>query len=90
MAEIVVPAAWAVLTNNERRFETSAPTLGEALEELSSRFPSLRPRLLNERGAIPSYTNVFIGDESCKLLQGVDTAIADDTVVTIIPAVTGG
>ena len=36
------------------------------------------------------FVNVFVADEDIRFLQGVDTAVTDGQVVSIIPAVAGG
>jgi molybdopterin converting factor small subunit len=34
--------------------------------------------------------NVFVGEESIRFLDGLDTAVADGATIMIVPAVSGG
>jgi molybdopterin synthase sulfur carrier subunit len=34
--------------------------------------------------------NVFVGEESIKFIDGLNTAVADGATITIVPAVSGG
>ena len=36
------------------------------------------------------HVNVFVGDEECRRLDGLDTSVAPGTVVHLIGAVSGG
>ncbi len=90
MARIVVPAAWQVLTGGKREFESAASTLGAALDELLVAHPALEPRLRDATGEVPSFTSVFVGEESVKALQGLQTPLEPKSVVMIVPAVVGG
>jgi molybdopterin converting factor small subunit len=36
------------------------------------------------------HVNVFVGDESIKFIDGLETRVSDGTTITIVPAVSGG
>jgi molybdopterin converting factor small subunit len=57
---------------------------------LSARFPAVTDRVLTEQGLVRRHVNVFVGDESIRFLDGLDTPITDGATITIVPAVSGG
>ncbi|ADD44008.1 ubiquitin-like small modifier protein 1 [Stackebrandtia nassauensis] len=65
-------------------------TLGAVLDTVASRHPRLGRRVRDERGQVRRYVNVFIGDDECRTLSGVDTKVPDGTEVRILPSVAGG
>jgi molybdopterin converting factor small subunit len=68
----------------------SAKTLGEALHILWERYPGIRYRILTEQGNVREHINIFVGDESIRFTGGLDTPLADECEISIIPAVSGG
>ena len=72
-----------------RTIEVSASTVRGALDELVASYPSLAPRILAEDG-IPTFLNVFVDGDDIRLLEGLDTPIADGATVLLLPAVAGG
>lgn len=69
---------------------TPESTLGSILDEIATLHPRLGRRVRDERGQVRRYVNVFIGDEECRTLSGVDSSISDGTEISILPSVAGG
>jgi molybdopterin synthase sulfur carrier subunit len=72
------------------QLEASCATVREALDQVAERWPALVDRVLTEQGEVRRHVNIFVGDESIAFLDGLGTAIADGTTITIVPAVSGG
>jgi molybdopterin synthase sulfur carrier subunit len=68
----------------------SARTVRAALEELEQSQPALYRNLCDETGALRRHLNVFVNSDNMRDLNGVDTTLAPEDVVTILPAVSGG
>ena len=51
---------------------------------------SLHDPRLTEQGELRRHVNVFVGDESIKFIDGLETRVTDGTIITIVPAVSGG
>ena len=64
--------------------------MGEALNELTARFPSLKPHLYNDAGDLRPYVNLFVNDEDVRTLEGEQTAIHDGDTLMILPSIAGG
>ncbi len=65
-------------------------TVADALAAIASRWPALTDRVLTEQGELRRHVNVFVGDESIRFIDGLNTAVTDGTTITIVPAVSGG
>jgi len=90
MSRVRVPTPLRAYTEGEAQLEVEANTVGEALDELTVQFPSLKPHLYNEAGDLRPYVNLFVNDEDVRTLDGEQTAIRDDDTLMILPSIAGG
>ena len=70
--------------------EERCETVADALAAIAVRWPALTDRVLTEQGELRRHVNVFVGEESIKFIDGLNTSVADGTTITIVPAVSGG
>ena len=70
--------------------EPSGGALQDALEALFAAHPTLRDRILTERGEIREHVNVFVGKTEARRTGGLATPLADGIEIWIIPAISGG
>jgi molybdopterin converting factor small subunit len=90
MATIIIPTPLRKFTNNTAKLQIQGGTIESSIKELTTNFPDLKRHLLDDRGQIRSFVNIFVGDEDIRDLQQEQTLVKDDTVVSIIPAIAGG
>lgn len=90
MATVIIPTPLRKFTNNTARLEVKAGTIQDTVNELTTNFPDLKKHLLDEGGGIRSYVNIFVGNNDIRDLQQEHTAVKDDTVISIVPAIAGG
>lgn len=90
MATVIIPTPLRKFTNNTARLHVGAGTIQSSFQELTRNFPDLRKHLFDDGGNIRSYVNVFIGNDDIRDLQHDKTPVAEDTVISIIPAIAGG
>ena len=72
-----------------RRVELEAASIGEGIDRLLERFPTLRVHLFDETGALRQHVNCFVGGSQNRLTDR-DTPIVEATEITFIQAVSGG
>jgi len=72
-----------------REVDASGATVGEALADLVATYPALDGRVLVE-GDLPTFINVFVDGTDVRGLAGLETKLADGSVVVLLPAVAGG
>ena len=89
MAKIRIPTPLRAYTDGEPTIEVAGETVGEALGNLVQQHPDLRMHLFQDDD-LRSFVNIFIGDEDIRFMQGLDTEIASDDSLRIIPSIAGG
>jgi molybdopterin converting factor small subunit len=70
--------------------QVSGGTLQDALDALFAVHPAIRDRIMTEQGQIREHVNVFVGNQEARATAGLATPVTDGTVVSIIPAISGG
>lgn len=86
---IRIPTPLRAYTGGNEHVNVSGATVGEALDDLVAQYPELKPHLF-ENGRLRSFVNIFLGEEDVRYLQGVETALAEDDRLMIIPSIAGG
>ncbi len=90
MATIIIPTPLRKFTNNTSKLEIKGDSIREVINELILNFPELKKNLLDDAGKLRSFVNIFVGNDDIRSLQQEDTAVKEDTVISIIPAIAGG
>lgn len=65
-------------------------TVGEVLAALFSRYPALKPEIVNEQGEVQQYVSLFVEGRDIRYLGGLATPLADGQAIDIFPPVAGG
>lgn len=87
---VYVPTPFRRHTGGQSRLQVNAATVGDVLRRLAQEFPDLAGQILDERGQVQSFLNVFVNEEEIRSLSGMDTALRDGDEVALIPAMAGG
>ena len=90
MATIRIPAPLRKLTNNQEEVPATGTSLGSILDELNKTYPGFGERILDERGEIRRFVNIFVNDEDVRFLQERNTPVKEADVISIVPAIAGG
>jgi molybdopterin converting factor small subunit len=89
MANIRIPTPLRAYAGNLTTVNVSGDTVGAALTDLVTQHPELRTHLFNG-DALRNFVNVFLGEEDIRFLDGLETPIAADASLRIIPSIAGG
>jgi len=76
----------ALFPGTERRMEARGRTVAEVIDDLDTRVPGLRNRLVDAGPAIRTHLNVFVAGERA----GLDSHVSPGDDIHVIPAVSGG
>jgi len=90
MAKIIIPTPLRKFTDNQASFEANAGTVKDAIGELIKEYDGLSQHILDKEGNLRSFVKVYVGDEDINGLEKEATAVATDTVISIVPAIAGG
>jgi molybdopterin synthase sulfur carrier subunit len=67
-----------------------AGDLGAAIDALDRRYPGFKDRLLDDRGQLRQFVNVYLNDEDVRLGAGLKAKVSEEDEISIVPAVAGG
>lgn len=90
MPSVRIPTPLRKLTAEKDEVSISAVNIGELIEEMESQFPGIKNRLCDESGNVRRFINLYVNNEDIRFLNGKETALKEDDVVSIIPAIAGG
>jgi molybdopterin synthase sulfur carrier subunit len=85
-----IPGPLRRLSDGEITVSVDATDLGSAIEALDARYPGFKDRLLDEKGELRQFVNVYLNDEDVRLGPGLKARVADQDEISIVPAVAGG
>lgn len=85
-----IPTPLRKLTNEEEVVQVDATTVAGAVTELQKRFPGIQERLVDEKGEVRRFVNVYVNEEDIRFLQNQNTPLKDGDEISIIPAIAGG
>lgn len=90
MATIIIPTPLRKFTANQSTFKAEGNTVREALQQLTHEHTGLSTHLLDAEQNLRSFIRVYVGDEDINELNGAETSVSDQTIISIVPAIAGG
>ena len=90
MPHFRIPGPLRRLSEGEVTVDVEATDLGSAIEALDARYPGFKDRLLDEKGDLRQFVNVYLNDEDVRLGPGLKAKVAEKDEISIVPAVAGG
>ncbi len=85
-----LPAQLRSLTGGLGEIPLEGATVGEVLAALAEAHPEVAARVLDDRGQVRRFVNVFVADEDIRFLDGLATPTPAGEVLSLVPAVAGG
>ncbi|MFO7320641.1 MAG: MoaD/ThiS family protein [Chloroflexota bacterium] len=89
MPSIKIPTPLRPYTGNQAEVEVNGSNVGEALNDLVSRYPDIKQHLYNG-DQLRNFVNIFLGEDDIRFLDGLDTALEENDSLRIIPSIAGG
>jgi len=90
MPTVKIPPVLRARTGGEAEVAAGGETVGEVLTALAERHPDTREQLFASDGELNRYVNVYLNDEDVRVLDGLETGVANSDTVVILPAMAGG
>lgn len=87
---IHIPTPLRPFTEKLDVVQASGATVGEVLQDLTTRYAGLKQHLYAADGRLRSFVNIYVGDEDIRYLQKEQTPVTDGQTLSIIPSVAGG
>lgn len=90
MAMVRIPASMRKLAGGHHEVPVAGKSVGEVLAELGRRHPGLGDRILDEKGGVRRFVNIFLMDQDIRFLQQLATPVQETDEISIVAAVAGG
>jgi molybdopterin synthase sulfur carrier subunit len=84
-----IPTPLRGYVNNQAHVEVYGATVGEAMGDLTARYPQLRAQLYHG-DILRSFVNLFVNGRDFRSLGGPAAELAHGDQLTLIPAIAGG
>ncbi|MCK6684049.1 MAG: molybdopterin-synthase adenylyltransferase MoeB [Thermoanaerobaculia bacterium] len=88
--EIRIPTPLRRFAGEKAHIDVSADVLEGALAALFSQHPGLKAQLVDEKGRIRSFVNIYVNGDDIRFLEGASTPLAEGDKIAIVPAIAGG
>ncbi|MEK7847688.1 MAG: ubiquitin-like small modifier protein 1 [Chloroflexota bacterium] len=88
--EVRVPSLLRSLVGGAKSIPASGMTVGQVLDDVESRYPGFRARVIDSNGTVKQFVTIFINGEDARYMQNLDTPVQDGDQLSILPAVAGG
>jgi len=90
MPQFRIPGPLRRLSDGQITVAVEASDLESAIEALDARYPGFRDRLLDAKGELRQFVNVYLNDEDIRYMQKEMTPVSPGDTISIIPSVAGG
>ena len=90
MTAVRIPSVLRPAVGGEKELDVDGSTVGEVIDALISRFPSLRDQLLTGEGELNRFVNVYVNGQDVRYLDGLATKVEPRDEVRLLPAMAGG
>ncbi len=90
MPVLRIPTPLRSYTGGQSEVTVSGQTVSAALADLTAHHPAIKTHILKEDGELRPFVNLYRGEENVSNLQGLQTPLADEDRLRIIPSIAGG
>ncbi|MBA3261947.1 MAG: MoaD family protein [Thermoleophilaceae bacterium] len=90
MSTVKIPPVLRASVGGAREVEASGASVGDVLREVAQQHPATESQLFSEEGDLNRYVNVYLNDEDVRVLDGLETGVAESDTIVILPAMAGG
>jgi molybdopterin synthase sulfur carrier subunit len=90
MATVKIPTPLRSYTQNQSELSVTGATVGEVLKNLDKSYPGIGGRLIDEKGGVRRYVNIFYNGDDIRFLKELETPVKEGDQISIIPAIAGG
>ena len=75
MIKILIPTPLRPFTDKLDTVEVSGATVGDLLQDLTTKYPGLKQHLYAVDGKLRSFVNVYVNDDDIRYLQKNETPV---------------
>jgi molybdopterin synthase sulfur carrier subunit len=85
-----IPTPLRSLTKGSAEVQAKGATVDDLVQDLERQFSGLRERIMDDKGELRRFVNIYVNEEDVRFLEGKKTAVKYGDTVSILPAIAGG
>ncbi|MDD5261729.1 MAG: MoaD/ThiS family protein [Methylacidiphilales bacterium] len=88
--QVSIPTPLRGLTGNRDEVEAAGANITEIIADLEKNYPGIRDRLVDDKGSLRRFVNIYVNGEDVRFLQDKETSVKEGDEISIVPAIAGG
>jgi len=88
--KVQIPLPLRGLAGGLSEVEATGSSVREIMDDLEANYPGVRERLFRGDEELNRFVSIFVGGRDIRLLEGLETAVSEGDVITILPLAAGG
>jgi sulfur-carrier protein len=85
-----VPTPLRRFTGGEGEVPADGASVRQVIEDLEKRHAGIRERLLDDKGEIRRFVNIYLNGDDVRFLESLNSKVKDGDDISIVPAIAGG
>jgi molybdopterin synthase sulfur carrier subunit len=77
-------------TGGEGEVPADGASIRQVIEDLEKRHAGIRERLLDDKGEIRRFVNIYLNGDDVRFLESLNSKVRDGDDISIVPAIAGG
>ena len=85
-----VPTPLRKFTGGNAEIPAVGDSIKSVIENLEERHPGMRERLLDDKGDLRRFVNIYLNGDDIRFLDQLNSKVKDGDDISIVPAIAGG
>jgi molybdopterin synthase sulfur carrier subunit len=85
-----VPTPLRRFTGGSDEITAEGDSIKAVIEDLERRHPGMRERLLDDKGELRRFVNIYLNGDDIRFLNQLTSKVKDGDDISIVPAIAGG
>jgi MoaD family protein len=90
VSTVWIPQVLRASVGGVKTIELEGSSVGDLIQSLVTRHPSLHEQLLTPDGELNRFVNVYVNGQDVRYLDGLGTPVGERDEVRLLPAMAGG
>ena len=88
--KVRIPTPLRSITKGSAEVQAKGDTVDDVMQDLERQYPGLRERLMDDKGELRRFINLYVNEYDVRFLQSLKTTLKEGDTVSIVPAIAGG
>ena len=84
-----IPTILQTITNNQKCLNAQGENIADIIDNIENTYPGFKERII-ANGKVHGFMNIYINNDDIRFCDSLQTTVANNDSITILPAVAGG